>query len=69
MNLDLGELVYQLSQGIDAMCKELNLTSRQRGQLISAVHGNLDRYLYNEDTTNRQMYGRTKYGMESELYG
>ena len=31
MNLDLGELVYQLSQGIDAMCRELNLTSRQRG--------------------------------------
>ena len=60
MNLDLGELVYQLSQGIDAMCRELNLTSRQRGQLISAVHGNLDKYLYNEDTTGRQMYDRTK---------
>ncbi len=60
MNLDLGELVYQLSQGIDTMCKELNLTSRQRGQLISAVHGNLDKYLYNEDITNRQMYDRTK---------
>lgn len=60
MNLDLGELVYQLSQGIDAMCKELNLTSRQRGQLISAIHGNLDKYLYNEDTTGRQMYDRTK---------
>lgn len=60
MNLDLGELVYQLSQGIDAMCEELNLTSRQRGQLISAVHGNLDKYLYNEDITNRQMYDRTK---------
>ena len=60
MNLDLGELVYQLSQGIDAMCEELKLTSRQRGQLISAVHGNLDKYLYNEDITNRQIYDRTK---------
>lgn len=60
MNLDLGELVYQLSQGIDAMCKELNLTSRQRGQLISVVYANLNEYLYNEDTTGRQMYDRTK---------
>lgn len=60
MNLDLGELVYQLSQSIEAMCKELDLTSRQRGQLISMVYGNLNQYLYDEDITNRQMYDRTK---------
>ncbi len=57
---DLGELLFQVAQGVETMCKELNLTSRQRGQLISMIHGNLDQYFYNEDTTGRQMYDRTK---------
>lgn len=57
---DLGELVYQLAQGVENMCQELNLTSRQRGQLISIIYGNLNQYFYNEDLTDRQMFDRTK---------